>query len=196
MHTHPANPVVYIPPCAAVGGDWNTLLSVEVQSVAAPVVISTSMVCFFFLKVPIAVNATVPPVGTAPGPVLTILVLVAAALGVKVGVMVGLGVFVGFGVIDEVAVAVAEAVGEGGISIWIATSAKPGVGLGVAVPLLLPPQLSRIAPKTNNRTGVTTSHLSHRDNMKSSPMTDARERCQGDARFGRANAAAKLVRIH
>ena len=136
-------------------------------------------------------NETGPPVGTASGPLLTMLVLVAAALGVNVAVMVGLGVFVGFGVIDEVAVAVAEAVGDGGTSIWIAASAKPGVALAVAVPLLLPPlQLSRIAPKTNNRTGVTTSHLSHRDNMKSSPMTDAGARCQGSGRLGRAYAAA------
>jgi len=120
------------------------------------------------------------------------LVLVAAALGVNVGVTVGLGVFVGFGVIDEVAVAVAEAVGEGGISIEIAASAKPGVALAVAVPLLLPPpQLSRIAPKTNNRTGVTTSHLSHRDNIKSSPMTDASARCQVDARFCSSEVARK-----
>jgi hypothetical protein len=148
-------------------------------------------VCFCCVNVPIAINETVPPVGTLPG---SIVVLVAAALGVKVAVLVGvrLGVFVGFEVLDDVAVAVAEAVGEGGISITIALIAKPGVALAVAVPLLLPPpQLNRIAPKTNNRTGVTTSHLSHRDNMKSSPMTDARERCQGDARFGRANAVAK-----
>jgi hypothetical protein len=32
--------------------------------------------------------------------------------------------------------------------------------------LLLPPQLSIIAPKTNNTTGATTSHLSHRENIK------------------------------
>jgi hypothetical protein len=156
--------------------------------VAAPVVMSTNLVCFFFMNVPIALNETVPPVGTAPGPVLTMLVLVADARGVNVGVTV---LFLGVGV--------TVAVGEGGapVEITIAMIAKPGVALAVAVPLLLPPpQLSRIAPKTNNRTGVTTSHLSHRDNMKSSPMTDARERCQGDARFRRANAAAKLVRIH
>jgi hypothetical protein len=174
MHVHPANPVVYVPPCAAVGGDWSTLLSNEAHIVAAPVVISTSLVCFFFMNVPIALNETVPPVGTALGPLLTMLVLVADARGVNVGVMV---LFLGVGV--------NVAVGEGGapVEITIALIAKPGVGLAVAVPLLLPPQLSRIAPKTNNRTGVTTSHLSHRDNMKSSPMTDAIARCQGDAQI-------------
>jgi hypothetical protein len=188
MHTHPANPVVYVPPCAAVCGPWNTLLSVEVHSVAAPVVMSRSLVCFFFMNVPIALNETGEPVATGLGPLLRMVVLVADGRGVNVGVIVlclGVGVNV--------------AVGEGGapVEITIALSAKPGVALAVAVPLLLPPpQLNRIAPKTNNRTGVTTSHLSHRDNMKSSPMTDARERCQGDARFRRANAAAKLVRIH
>jgi hypothetical protein len=184
MQTHPANPVVYIPPCAAVGGPWKTLGSLEDHIVAAPVVMSTSLVCIFFMNVPIALNETVPPVGTLPG---AMLVLVADARGVNVGVMV---LCLGGGV--------GVAVGEGGapVEITIALIAKPGVALAVAVPLLPPLQLSRIAPKTNNRTGVTTSHLSHRDNMKSSPMTDARERCQGDARFGRANAAAKLVRIH
>jgi hypothetical protein len=115
------------------------------------------------------------------------LVLVADARGVNVGVTLGC-----------LGVGVNVAVGEGGapVEITMALSAKPGVVLGVGLPLLLlPPQLSRIAPKTNNRTGVTTSHLSHRDNMKSSPMTDAGARCQVDAGFGRANTAATLVRI-
>jgi hypothetical protein len=34
-------------------------------------------------------------------------------------------------------------------------------------PLLLLVQLSTIAPSTNNKTGATTSHLSHRENIKS-----------------------------
>src|SRR5260370_10463446 len=143
MHTHPANPVVYIPPCAAVGGDWNTLLSVEVQSVAAPVVMSTSLVCFFSVNVPIALNETIPPVATGLGtPLLSMVVLVADARGVNVGVTVlclGVGVTV--------------AVGEGGapVEITIAMIAKPGGAVVVEVLLLPPLQLSRIAPKTNNR---------------------------------------------
>jgi hypothetical protein len=119
-------------------------------------------------------------------------VVVAAGRGVNVGVGV-FGVAVGFGVglgvlVDE-AVAVAVAVGVklgvagGPFAIVIAASEKPGALVGVGPPPLLPPQLRRIAPKTNNTTGVTTSHLSHRDNIKPTPMTDAAERCQVDARF-------------
>jgi len=130
--------------------------------------------------VPIALNGTAPPVGTPSGPMLTMFVLVAAAPGVNVGVAVALGVLpdVGLGV------GVADAVGEGGTSIVRAARPKPGVLVAVGLAVLLPPvQLNRIAPKTNPKTGVTTSHLSHRNNMKSSPMTDADARCQGDVYF-------------
>ena len=176
MQTHPAAPVVNMPPSAPDGGDCNTVLSVEDHIVAIPVVISTSLLWDFFLNVPIATNGTVPPVGTLPG---AMVVLVAAALGVKVAVTVRFGVL-----LDEgLAVGVADIVGEGGTSIEIATSAKPGVGLAVALPLLPPLQLNRIAPKTKNTTGATTSHLSHRNNMKASPMTEASVQCQVAARF-------------
>ena len=152
--------------------------------VEIPKVISRSLVWDFLVKVPIALKATVPPVGTLPG---SIDVLVADARGVNVGVTVFLGVgdFVGAGVIDGV--------GEGGapVEITIASSAKPGVGLAVEVPLPLLLQLSRIAPKTNNTTGPTTSHLSHRDNIKPTPMTEGSVRCQVDARFCSSEGARK-----
>jgi hypothetical protein len=123
-----------------------------------------NLVLFFFLNVPIALNATVPPVGTASGPLLNMVVLVAAGRGVNVGVG-ALGVFVG--VFDDVGDGVN--VGEGGapLAIVISSSEKPGALVAVGVPLLPPPQLRRIAPKTNNTTGVTTSHLIHRENIKS-----------------------------
>jgi hypothetical protein len=126
-----------------------------------------NLVLFFFLNVPIALNATVPPVGTASGPLLNMVVLVAAGRGVNVGVIDGVGFFVGVGVPDDIGVGVN--VGEGGapLAIVISSSEKPGALVAVGVPLLLPPQLRRIAPKTNNTTGVTTSHLSHRENIKS-----------------------------
>ncbi|MFZ0677995.1 MAG: hypothetical protein WAN07_09880 [Candidatus Binatus sp.] len=144
------------------------------------------------MNVPIALNATVPPVGTLPG---SIVVLVAAGRGVNVGVgTFGVLVTVGFtvcvGVADVETLAVAVGVGlnvgvvGGPFAIVIDSSAKPGDLVGRGPPPLLPPlQLRRIAPKTNNTTGVTTSHLSHRDNIKPTPMTDAAERCQVDARF-------------
>ena len=127
---------------------------------------------FLFVKVPIASKATGPPVGTLPG---AMVVLLAVARGVNVGVIVlvnvGFGVFLGVA-FDAVGVAVSVAVnvGEGGlpVEITIASSEKPGALVGVGPPLPLPPpQLRRIAPRTNNTTGVTTSHLSHRDNIKS-----------------------------
>ncbi len=87
------------------------------------------------------------------------MVLVAAGRGVKVGVIFGDLV----GVADGAGVA---GVGGGPFEIVMESSPKPGPGL-VVVPLLLPPpQLRRIAPKTNKTTGVITSHLSHRDNIK------------------------------
>ena len=83
--------------------------------------------------------------------------VVAGVIGVSVGLGVALGDLVG--VIVKVAVA-------GGPS-WSdsAIRPKPGVVVGVADPLLLPPQLS-IPPKASNTTGATTSNLSHRDNIK------------------------------
>ena len=64
-----------------------------------PAVISMNLVLFFFVNVPRALNATVPPVGTALGPLLIMVVLVAAALGVTVGSR--MRTFEGFGVISN-----------------------------------------------------------------------------------------------
>ena len=132
-----------------------------------PVVISLNLVLVFFVKVPRALNGTVPPVGTALGPLLIMVVLVAAAPGVTVGATVFVGVGVFLGVPEAVDVGVKLGVGGGPFWIDITSSEKPGAQVGVAPPPLLPPQLRRIAPKTKNTTGVTTSHLSHRDNIKS-----------------------------
>ena len=133
-----------------------------------PKVISVNLVLFFFVKVPMALNATVPPVATLPG---AMVVLVAAGRGVSVGVivLVKVGFGVRLGVPDPVGVGDGVKVGAGGepVEIVIACSEKPGALVGVGPPLLPPPQLRRIAPKTKNTTGVTTSHLSHRDNIKS-----------------------------
>ncbi len=156
--------------------------------------ISVNLVLVFFVKVPMALNATVPPVGTLPG---AMVVLVDAGRGVNVGVGT-LGVAVGFGV-GGVAVDVGVKLGVAGgpFAIVIASSENPGDLVAVGPPLLLPPQLRRIAPKTNNTTGVTTSHLSHRDNIKPTPMTDAAERCQVDARFRpRGIADERLATSH
>ncbi len=112
------------------------------------------------MNVPTALNATVPPVGTALGPVLDTVVLVAAGRGVIVADGVGVGDFL----LVEVGVNVGEAGGP--FAIVMASSAKPGPAVAVGAPLPPPLQLSRIAPKTNNTTGATTSHLSHRDNIK------------------------------
>jgi hypothetical protein len=117
-----------------------------------------------FVNLPIALNATVPPVGTALGPELNTVVLVAAGRGVNVGVGVfpRIGVFVADGFGEGVNVAV----GAGPFAIVMETSEKPGLGVGVALP---PPpllQLITIAPKTNNATGATASHLSHLDNIE------------------------------
>jgi hypothetical protein len=149
----------------------------------------------FFTKVPIALNATVPPVGTLPG---AIVVGRAVARGVNVGEVVTVGTFVGvgFGVflgvpdVEAVGVAVTVgvnvAVGGGPFAITMDSSEKPGAGVMTGPPPLLPPvQLSRIAPKPNNTTGATTSHLSHRDNIKPTPMTDASAQSQVRARFRR-----------
>src|ERR1700722_10621982 len=199
MQAHPASWVVYSPPIEPDGGACSTVLLDEVQSVKGPAVISMNLVLAFFVNVPIALNATVPPVGTLPG---AMVVLVAAGRGVNVGVGI-LGVAVGFGVglgvLDEEAVAVAVAVGvnvgEGGgpFAIVMASSEMPGALVAVGPPPLLPPQLRRIAPKTNSTTGVTTRHLSHRDNIKPTPMTDAAERCQVDARFRPLTTAAERL---
>src|ERR1700685_1713104 len=182
MQTHPANPVVNTPPMSPDGGANSTVLSVEVQSVPTPNVISTNevLVCFSLVNVPIALNAIVPPVGTASGPVLTMLVGLADGRGVSVGE----GGFVGTGVGG---VGVKEGVGDGGapLEITMDWSEKPGLGVGDDVLPPLPAQLSRIAPKTNNKTGATTRHLSHRDNIKPSAMTDGGARCQVDDRFAR-----------
>ena len=83
--------------------------------------------------------------------------MVAGVVGVSVALGVGLGDLVG----------VAENVAVAGGPFWIVSAIrpKPGVVVGVADPLLLPPQLS-IPPKASNTTGATTSNLSHRDNIK------------------------------
>jgi hypothetical protein len=84
--------------------------------------------------------------------------------GVDVFVGVGRGVFFA-GVCVAVGVAVRVAVGDGGgpSEIVRAWSLKPGPEVVVEVEELPPVQLRKIAPKTNNTTGETTSHLSHRD---------------------------------
>jgi len=66
---------------------------------------------------------------------------------------------------DPTGVGVNVGVAGGPFAIVMEVSAKPGPGGGVAPPPP-PPQLSIIAPKTNNTTGATTSHLSHRENIK------------------------------
>ena len=155
------------------------MLSVEVHNVNCPKVISTNLVlfCFVFTKVPIALNATGPPVGTPSGPLSMVVgraVGRAVNVGVPLGVFVGVGFVVLVGVLDVEAVAVAVAVGVkvavGGApsAITMASSEKPGAGVMAGPPpLLLLVQLSTIAPSTNNKTGATTSHLSHRENIKS-----------------------------
>ena len=129
---------------------------------SGPAVMSSYSALNPLMNVPITLNATVPPVGTAFGAELDNVVLVAAGRGVNVGVTV-IGVLVG----DFVPAGVAVKVGVAGgpFAIVMIVSAKPGPGVGVAPPPP-PPQLSIIAPKTNNTTGATTSHLSHRENIK------------------------------
>ncbi len=100
------------------------------------------------------------------------------------GVTVGVGEFLGVGVGKNVGV------GAGPCEITIDSSPNPGEGVGKTLVLLLPPQLSMIAPKTNNTTGATTSHLSHRDNIKLRAMTDGGAHCQVDAQF-----ANKILRV-
>ena len=102
-----------MPPIDPDRGACSTALFEEVQRVNGPAVMSMNLVLLFFVNVPIALNATVPPVGTLPG---SIVVLVAAGRGVNVGVgTLGVLVTVGFtvcvGVADVEAVAVAVAVG-------------------------------------------------------------------------------------
>jgi hypothetical protein len=152
-----------MPPFGPDAGARNTLLSVEVQIVFDADVMSLNWVLepLVFVNVPIASNETGPPFGTEVGT----MVLIAAGRGVSVGVILGDLV----GVADGAGVA---GVGGGPFEIVMESSPKPGP-VPVVVPLvLLPPvQLRRIAPKTNKTTGVTTSHLSHRDNIKPRAMT-------------------------
>jgi hypothetical protein len=144
-----------MPPFGPGAGARKTLLSVEVQMVDDAEVMSLNWVLEPLVKVPIASNETIPPVGTEVGT----LVLVAAGRGVSVGVIFG-------DLVGDAEGAGVAGVGGGPFEIVIASSAKSGPEL-VVVPLLLPPeQLSRIAPKANKTTGVITSHLSHRDNIK------------------------------
>ena len=147
-----------MPPFGPDAGAKNTLLSVEVQSVDDPDVMSLNWVFEPFVNLPTASNETIPPVGTPVGPPGT-LVLVAAGRGVKVGVILGDLV----GVADGAGVA---GVGGGPLESVIASRAKSGPELVVVPPLLPLVQLCRIAPKTNKIPGAITSHLSHRDNIK------------------------------
>ncbi|MFZ0246887.1 hypothetical protein [Candidatus Binatus sp.] len=126
---------------------------------SGPAVMSSYWVFDPLMNSPITLNATVPPVGTAFGPELDTLVLVAAGRGVNVADGVAAG--------DLLEVGVGVNVGEAGgpFAIVMDSSAKPGAGVGEEPPPP-PPQLSIIAPKTNNTTGATTSHLSHRENIK------------------------------
>jgi hypothetical protein len=90
------------------------------------------------------------------------LVLVAAGRGVNVGVIFGVLV----GVVEGAGVGVNVGVGGAPFAIVMDWSVNPGDGVAEVLPPPPPPQLSRIAPNTNNTTGATTSHLSHRDNIK------------------------------
>ena len=89
-------------------------------------------------------------------------VRVAVGVGVRVRLPLGLAVGVFVGLI----VNVGPIVGVGAGPFWIvkARIENPEVGDAVAVELPPPPeQLKKLAAKTNNTTGATTSHLSHRD---------------------------------
>ena len=127
-----------------------------------PAVMSWYWVLDPFVNVPITLNTTVPPVGTALGPELDTVVLVAAGRGVSVGVG-RFGVLVG----DPTGVGVNVGEAGGPFAMVMESSAKPGPGVPRGAPPPPPLQLSIIAPKTNNTTGATTSHLSHRENIKS-----------------------------
>ncbi|HEV2171362.1 MAG TPA: hypothetical protein VGR40_10460 [Candidatus Binatus sp.] len=146
--------------------------SLDVQSVPDWVVMSVNLTFERFWNVPTAANATVVGVGAPLGTLVVVPVGPGVSVGLTFGVLVGVGLTVRLGltvgVIVAVAVAVAVKVGVGGgpFDSVIASSAKPGPAVGAGAPPLLPPQLSITAPLTNNRTGATTSHLSHRDNIK------------------------------
>ena len=89
-------------------------------------------------------------------------VSVRVAVGVALKLPLGLAVRVGVGL----TVNVGPIVGVGAGPFWIvkARIENPEVGDAVAVELPPPPeQLKKLAAKTNNTTGATTSHLSHRD---------------------------------
>jgi len=89
----------------------------EVQNVSGAAVMSWYSTFLFLVNVPIALNATVPPVGTASGPVLDKVVLVAAGRGVNVGDGDGVG--------DFLLVEVAVNVGEGGAPVEIVMASRP-----------------------------------------------------------------------
>jgi hypothetical protein len=78
-----------------------------------------------------------------------------------VGIAIGTGVAVGVTLAAGLGVGVGD--GGGPLATVIDSRAKPGDGDGTAPepPLLV--QLSSNAPKTNNTTGETTSHLSHHE---------------------------------
>jgi hypothetical protein len=138
--------------------------SVVVHSVCGDIVMSWILELDFLVKVPIALNWT--GLAAAEGAVVATQVVLAAGRGVNVAVTVGLGVLL------DVGVGMNVGVGSGPSAIVIEVSLNPGLGVAVGPPPLLPPpQLSKIAPKTRSRTGATTSHLSHRDNIKASAMT-------------------------
>jgi hypothetical protein len=131
------------------------------QTVDADIVMSWNCILvILFTNVPIALNWT--GLGTPVGAVVATQVVVAAGRGVTVGVTVGLGVLLAVEVGKNVGV------GAGPSAIVMESRAKPGLGVGVAEVPLPPPQLlSTIAPNNNKPTGATTSHLSHRENIKS-----------------------------
>lgn len=77
------------------------------------------------------------------------------------GVNVGVGVAVGFLGVAVGGVNVGDGAGPSErVNDW---STKPGAAVGAGDEPLLPEQLRNIAPKTNNKTGEITSHLSHHD---------------------------------
>ena len=56
MQTHPADPVVKLPPFGPGSGAISTLLLLDVHSVADAIVRSMNLTLFFLVKVPIALN--------------------------------------------------------------------------------------------------------------------------------------------
>jgi hypothetical protein len=171
-----------LPPFGPGAGACSIVLSLDVHSVCGEVVMSWNLAGRdFFVNSPNALNWT--GLATPVGAVVGTQVGTAEGSGVNVGVILEVGV--GFGVLEPVGDGVNDGVVGGPLAIVMAWSEKPTPGVEVVPLLLPPPQLSRIAPNTNNTTGATTSHLSHRDNIKPRAMPDGIAPCQVDTRLTR-----------